>query len=76
MKGMRRLVWIPILLVLSGCALNDIEYDPPITPEQWCEQRPCVDVGGRGRVDAVAICGNGFTVKPWQQHRPLPAMPR
>ena len=45
MKGMRRLVWIPILLVLSGCALNDIEYDPPITPEQWCEQRPCVDVG-------------------------------
>jgi hypothetical protein len=42
---MRRLVWIPVLLVLSGCALSDVPYDPPVTPEQWCQQRPCVDVG-------------------------------
>ena len=42
---MRRLLWVPVLLVLSGCALTEIPYDPPITPEQWCEQRPCVEVG-------------------------------
>lgn len=45
MGPMRRLLWVPVLLVLSGCALNEVPYDPPITPEQWCEQRPCVDVG-------------------------------
>ena len=44
-EGMRRLLWVPVLLVLSGCALTEVPYDPPITPEQWCEQRPCVDVG-------------------------------
>ncbi len=42
---MRRLLWVPVLLVLSGCALAEVPYDPPITPEQWCQQRPCVDVG-------------------------------
>ncbi len=43
---MRRL--LPLLaLVLAGCGrLEELQYEPPVTPAQWCEQRPCVDVGG------------------------------
>ncbi len=33
-------------LLLTGCGrLDELTYDPPVTPEQWCEQRPCVAVG-------------------------------
>ncbi len=43
----RALAWLPLALVLAGCGrLGEVEYDPPVTPEQWCNQRPCVDVGG------------------------------
>lgn len=35
-----------LAVVLAGCGrLNEVEYEPPITPEEWCAQRPCVDVG-------------------------------
>lgn len=33
-------------LALTGCGrLDELVYDPPVTPQQWCEQRPCVTVG-------------------------------
>ena len=33
--------------MLAGCGrLEELQYEPPVTPAQWCEQRPCVDVGG------------------------------
>lgn len=33
-------------VVLTGCGrLDDLTYDPPITPQQWCADRPCVQVG-------------------------------
>jgi hypothetical protein len=25
--------------------LEELQYDPPITGEQWCADRPCVEVG-------------------------------
>lgn len=35
------------LVALTGCGrLDDLRYSPATTPEQWCQQRPCVEVGG------------------------------
>ena len=38
---------LPLLAVaLAGCGrLDELTYDPPITPQQWCQDRPCVQVG-------------------------------
>jgi hypothetical protein len=34
------------VLLLTGCGqLDELTYQPPTTPEQWCDQRPCVQVG-------------------------------
>jgi hypothetical protein len=36
-----------LLLGLAGCGqLDELVHEPPTTPEQWCDQRPCVDLGG------------------------------
>lgn len=36
-----------LVAALAGCGrLDELVSSPPITPEQWCQQRPCVDVGG------------------------------
>lgn len=41
---MKRL--IPLVFLLAGCGrLDELVYEPPVTPEQWCQERPCVDVG-------------------------------
>ncbi len=33
-------------LLLTACGrLDDLTYQPETTPEQWCDQRPCVQVG-------------------------------
>ena len=33
-------------LLLSACGrLDELTYQPETTPEQWCDQRPCVQVG-------------------------------
>jgi hypothetical protein len=33
-------------LLLAGCGqLDELTYQPETTPEQWCDQRPCVEVG-------------------------------
>lgn len=34
------------VVLLSGCGrLDELTYQPETTPEQWCDQRPCVEVG-------------------------------
>ena len=33
-------------LLLSGCGLDTLLYQPQTTPEEWCSQRPCVEMGG------------------------------
>ncbi len=34
------------VLLLTGCGqLDTLETSPPVTPAEWCEQRPCVTVG-------------------------------
>jgi len=35
-----------VALLLSGCGLDTLLYQPQTTPEEWCAQRPCVEVGG------------------------------
>lgn len=42
-RGWRWLVLVP---VLAACGrLDELEYTPQTTPQEWCEQRPCVEVG-------------------------------
>ena len=34
------------MLLLAGCGrLDELTYEPPINGEQWCQERPCVEVG-------------------------------
>lgn len=41
---MRRLALLAVLL--AGCGrLDELQYSPATTPDQWCQQRPCVEVG-------------------------------
>ena len=41
-----RLLPLAAVLLLTGCGrLDELQSSPPVTPEQWCEQRPCVTVG-------------------------------
>ena len=43
----RRLLPLLALPLLAGCGrLDELTTSPPVTPEQWCQLRPCVDVGG------------------------------
>ncbi|MBM3687507.1 MAG: hypothetical protein FJW85_10960 [Actinobacteria bacterium] len=36
-----------IALVLAGCGrVDELVYQPPTTPAEWCAQRPCVEAGG------------------------------
>ena len=41
--------FIPVVslgFLLAGCAsVPGLDYSPATTPEQWCDQRPCVEVG-------------------------------
>ncbi len=33
-------------VALTGCGrLDELTYDPPVTPEEWCAGRPCVQMG-------------------------------
>lgn len=44
---LRRVTLALSMLVLAGCGkLDELTYEPPTTPAQWCEQRPCIEVGG------------------------------
>lgn len=37
---------LPLALLLVGCGrLQELQYSPATTPQQWCAQRPCVEVG-------------------------------
>jgi hypothetical protein len=36
-----------IATALAGCGrIDELTYQPPTTPAEWCAQRPCVEVGG------------------------------
>ena len=36
-----------LALLLTGCGrIDELVYQPPTTPAEWCAQRPCVEVGG------------------------------
>lgn len=36
-----------LAVLLAGCAsVPGLDYAPATTPAQWCDQRPCVEVGG------------------------------
>ncbi len=44
--GLRAVWLVPLALVLTACGnLNSLNYEPLTTGEQWCQQRPCVNVG-------------------------------
>jgi hypothetical protein len=46
LRQARRLMFLPLALLLAACGnLDQLEYSPQTTPEQWCEQRPCIEVG-------------------------------
>lgn len=43
----RIMVAMVYAVILLGCGrLVELPYQPLTTPQQWCEQRPCIDVGG------------------------------
>ena len=36
-----------VVALLAGCGrVDELVYQPPTTPAEWCAQRPCVEVGG------------------------------
>lgn len=36
-----------VAALLAGCGrVDELVYQPPTTPAEWCAQRPCVEVGG------------------------------
>ena len=42
----RRILLLASTLMLGACGrLDELPTSPPVTPEQWCQQRPCVTVG-------------------------------
>ena len=56
MTGRRtRLAWrcvtpllriLPFAVLLVGCGrLDELSYEPATTPQEWCAQRPCIQVG-------------------------------
>ncbi len=37
---------LPLAVLLAGCGrLDELLYEPATTPQQWCAQRPCIEVG-------------------------------
>ncbi|MFI0431693.1 MAG: hypothetical protein ACH36H_00960 [Candidatus Nanopelagicales bacterium] len=52
----RRLLLLLPLLVLAGCGrLDQLPYSPATTPAQWCEERPCIEVGGTTINEPIGI---------------------
>jgi len=42
----KRYAALVLVSALAACdRLDELQYDPPITGEQWCADRPCVEVG-------------------------------
>ncbi|HNE22195.1 MAG TPA: hypothetical protein PLG78_03460, partial [Leptospiraceae bacterium] len=33
------------LPLVASCRLAELQQQPPVTPSQWCELRPCVTLG-------------------------------
>jgi hypothetical protein len=44
---LKRAVLLLAAVPLAACgSLDELQYSPATTPEQWCDQRPCIEVGG------------------------------
>lgn len=46
-RVIRSVGFAAVALILAGCGrLDELDYQPPTTPAEWCAQRPCVEWGG------------------------------
>ena len=45
-EAMRGVGLVSAALILSGCGVDTLLYQPQTTPQEWCAQRPCVEAGG------------------------------
>lgn len=45
-EAMRGVGLVSATLILSGCGVDTLLYQPQTTPQEWCAQRPCVEAGG------------------------------
>ena len=45
-EAMRGVGLVSATLILSGCGVDTLLYQPQTTPQEWCAQRPCVEDGG------------------------------
>lgn len=45
-EAMRAVGLVSAALILSGCGVDTLLYQPQTTPQEWCAQRPCVEAGG------------------------------
>ncbi len=56
-RGKARAVVVSLAMVaLAGCGrLDELPYSPTTTPQQWCEQRPCIEVGGTTINEPIGI---------------------
>lgn len=46
MRGVTHASGVAVLaLLLGACGTDTLLYQPQTTPEEWCAQRPCVEVG-------------------------------
>lgn len=43
-------------LILAGCGrLDELTHQPPTTPQQWCAQRPCIEVASTTVNEPIGI---------------------
>ena len=46
-RGMRLLVLAAAAALTTACGrLDELKYEPPVYPDQWCSEQPCVQIGG------------------------------
>lgn len=49
-------MWVSVAGLLAGCGrLDELTYEPVTTPQQWCEDRPCIDVAGTTINEPIGI---------------------
>lgn len=48
LRPLKRFALAALLLTLfsAGCKLDGLLYEPRTTPAEWCDLRPCVNIGG------------------------------
>lgn len=52
----RLLALLSLPVLLAGCGrLDELTYEPATTPQQWCEERPCIEVAGTTINEPIGI---------------------